>query len=100
MVLILETCGYRILQAETGAEALAVSERHSEPIHLLLTDVTMPQMTGVELAQRLQLSRPQMKVLYVSGYAADSIEPGVSFLSKPFRDEALVEKVQEVLRSS
>ncbi len=100
MVLILETSGYRVLEAETGAEALSVSERHPEPIHLLLTDVTMPRMTGVELAQHLQLLRPQMKVLYVSGYAAHSIEPGVSFLSKPFRDEALVEKVREVLRTS
>jgi len=61
--------GYRVLEARDGEEALRVAEGHAEPIHLLLTDVMMPRLNGVELAGRLTRQRPDMKVLYMSGFA-------------------------------
>jgi YesN/AraC family two-component response regulator len=63
--------GYVVLEARHGAEALEVSGRHGGAIHLLVTDVVMPQMSGRELAQRLATLRPQLKVLYMSGYTDD-----------------------------
>ena len=85
------------------SDALAAAERHAGPIHLLLTDVVMPHMTGKELAGRLKPLRPEMRVLYMSGYAADVIvrrellESGASYLAKPFAPDALAAKVREVL---
>jgi len=100
---ILEMDGYNVLEARHGAEALEISERHQGPIHLMVTDVVMPQMSGRELAQRLQPLRPDMKVLYMSGYTDDAIVrhgvlgAGMAFLSKPFTPDALALKVREVL---
>jgi CheY-like chemotaxis protein len=100
---ILEMNGYNILEARHGVEALEISERHRGPIHLMVTDVVMPQMSGRELAQRLQPVRPDMKVLYMSGYTDDAIVrhgvlgAGIAFLSKPFTPDALALKVREVL---
>jgi DNA-binding response OmpR family regulator len=100
---ILEMSGYRILEARHGAEALEISQRHDGPIHLMVTDVVMPQMSGRELAQRLLPLRPEMRVLYMSGYTDDAIvrlgvlEAGTAFLSKPFTPDALAAKVREVL---
>jgi len=100
---ILEISGYRILEARHGAEALEISQRHEGPIHLMVTDVVMPQMSGRELAQRLAPLRPEMRVLYMSGYSDDAIvrhgvlEAGAAFLSKPFTPDALGAKVREVL---
>lgn len=99
----LETSGYQVLAAADGGEALATAERHRGPIHLLMTDVVMPGMSGVELAERLKNLYPEMKVLYVSGYTLSAIshrgvsEPGVSLLQKPFGREALLRKVRHVL---
>ncbi len=100
---ILEMSGYAVLEARHGAEALEVSNRHAGAIHLLVTDVVMPQMSGRELAQRLATLRPDLKVLYMSGYTDDAIvrhgvlASGIAFLSKPFTPDALALKVREVL---
>jgi CheY-like chemotaxis protein len=100
---ILEMSGYTVLEARHGTEALEVSHRHAGAIHLLVTDVVMPQMSGRELAQRLSTLRPDLKVLYMSGYTDDAIvrhgvlASGIAFLSKPFTPDALALKVREVL---
>ena len=100
---ILKRQGYRVLEAANGGEALLVCEKLKEEIHLLLTDVVMPGMSGQELAQRLSVLRPEMKILYMSGYSDDSIasygilNEKVGFIPKPFSLEALVNRVREVL---
>ena len=95
--------GYRVLEAQDGREALRISSSHAGEIDLLVTDVVMPGMSGRELAEQLAELRPQMKVLYVSGYTAEAIghhgilDPGTEFLQKPFSREALARKLREVL---
>lgn len=95
--------GYVILEAANGAEALLVSEHHREPIHLLATDVSMPGMTGPELAERLKLLRPEIRVLFLSGFSDWSVVhrgdlgPGVGFMQKPFTPNSLARKVRQVL---
>jgi two-component system cell cycle sensor histidine kinase/response regulator CckA len=101
----LQMRGYTVLKARHGKEAVMICRRHDGPIHLLLTDVVMPQMTGPELAQRVSLLRPGMKVLYVSGYTSDALaqrnmmELGTAYLQKPFTPEALARQVRAVLDS-
>jgi PAS domain S-box-containing protein len=101
---LLSQQGYRVLEATNGVEALHVAQEHGgEKIHLLLTDVVMPQMGGKELADQLKIFRPDVKVLYTSGYTDDAIvhhgvlEPGTHFLQKPFSPKTLSHKVREVL---
>jgi len=95
--------GYRVIEAEDGAEALSIAERHEGPIEMLVTDVVMPQMNGCQLAQRLQSTRPTMKVLYVSGYADSALLPagivrnGLPILEKPFTTDELARGVRELL---
>ncbi len=102
---ILELQGYKILDAENGIEALRVSDEHEGQIHLMITDVVMPKMGGRELEERLRPLRPEMKVIYTSGYTDDIIahhgvlKPGIEFLRKPLRSESLKRKVREVLNS-
>ena len=99
---ILEESGYRVIEAGGGEEALAVAGRLDGPIHLLLTDIVMPGMSGVELARKLGESRA-MKVLFMSGFSPEAVAtegkllPGSSFLSKPFTATALIDRVQETL---
>jgi two-component system, cell cycle sensor histidine kinase and response regulator CckA len=99
---ILERHGYKVLEARHGFEALMISARHFDPIHLLITDIVMPQMSGSELAERIVLERPTIKVLYISGYTDDAIlhhgaAGAAVFLQKPFTPDRLVAKVREML---
>lgn len=102
---VLSGHGYRVLSAPDGATAMAISEKYAGPIHLLLTDVIMPHMNGKELATQLQQRRAELRVVYMSGYAADAIvhhgvlEPGTILVSKPFSMETLIHKVRGVLDS-
>ncbi len=100
---VLEEHGYTVLCARDGAEAIRLTSRFEGDIDLLVTDVIMPQMNGPELASRLCLTRPELKVLYVSGYSADDIgEHGVlrddvQLLQKPFSPHTLLKRMREVL---
>ena len=103
---ILQASGYTILEASGGLDALQVCETNHGGIQLMVTDVVMPGMSGRELADELSTVRPEMKVLYVSGYTEDAIgeygvlEEGVNFLQKPFRPSDLARKVRDVLDAS
>jgi two-component system cell cycle sensor histidine kinase/response regulator CckA len=100
---ILQPTGYIVLEAGSGDEALQICAGREGPIHLLLTDVMMPGMSGPELAQLLARMRPEMRVLYMSGYSDNAlircgvVEEGTAFLQKPFTPDALAHKVREVL---
>jgi PAS domain S-box-containing protein len=101
--LMLENKGYRVLTAGLPGEAIRVAEEHSGEIHLLVTDVVMPEMNGRELAKRILSLYPNLKRLFMSGYTADVIahhgvlDEGVSFIQKPFTGKGLTAKVREVL---
>jgi signal transduction histidine kinase len=100
---VLRQAGYTVLEAGRGAEALRMCEGHPGPVHLLLADVVMPEMSGKELAGRLLQAREGMRVLYMSGYADETIahhgvlREGIDFLPKPFTPDQLLMRVREVL---
>jgi two-component system, cell cycle sensor histidine kinase and response regulator CckA len=100
---VLERCGYRVLDARCGDDALRVAQEHAGPIHLLITDVIMPRGGGRLVAEQLLALRCDLKVLYVSGYSDEAIgHRGVrceraNFLAKPFTPQSLAEKVRELL---
>jgi two-component system cell cycle sensor histidine kinase/response regulator CckA len=102
---ILASAGYTVLQAASGADALALLERHAEPVHLVFTDVVMPGMNGRELAARLATLRPAIRVLYTSGYTEDAIlrhgvlDDPARFLSKPYTPSVLRRRIREALDS-
>jgi two-component system, cell cycle sensor histidine kinase and response regulator CckA len=99
----LQSRGYRVLEAANGDAALALAAQHSDTIHLVITDVVMPGLSGHELVQKLLPARPGMKVLYLSGYAQDAFsatdatEAQKTFLQKPFTLQSLSRKVREIL---
>jgi two-component system, cell cycle sensor histidine kinase and response regulator CckA len=99
---VLRRHGYVVLEARHGVDALRVSERHTDDIHLMVTDVVMPHMSGRVLAERLSPVRPKMKVLFMSGYAEHAVmhrdlTPGSAFIQKPFTPEVFARKVRTVL---
>ena len=101
---VLEKNGYTVLEASNGDEALDVVQgRNGNPIHLVVTDVVMPGMSGRQLADRLVSLRPEIKILYMSGYTDDAIvhhgvlDPGIAYIQKPFTPDALASKVREIL---
>ncbi len=99
----LASLGYVVLEAASGREALQKAQEFDGPIHLLLTDVVMPEMSGPELARHMMALRPEIKVIFTSGYTNDAIarqgvlDPAVAFIQKPYRPKALALKIQEVL---
>jgi two-component system cell cycle sensor histidine kinase/response regulator CckA len=99
----LERHGYTVLEAPNGEAALDLAQRYSGRIHVLLTDVVMPGMSGRALALRLTAARPTLRTIYMSGYTDDAItrhgvlEAGVTYVQKPFSPDALVRRVREVL---
>jgi CheY-like chemotaxis protein len=103
MAAILREAGYTVLEASQGEEALRQAAQHREPIHLIVTDMVMPGMSGRELVQQLTAAHPPLKALYVSGYSTEVVErqgtldPGALFLQKPFKANALLLKVREAL---
>jgi YesN/AraC family two-component response regulator len=94
-----------VLEADRGKAALSICEAHSEPIHLLLTDIVMPGMSGGELKGRVMEMRPYIKALFMSGYTDDTLlqsgvlDSNTAFLEKPFTPDGLSRKVREVLES-
>jgi two-component system, cell cycle sensor histidine kinase and response regulator CckA len=103
--LLLDSLDYKVLVAESPAEALVMFEKHSDSLDLLLTDVIMPGMNGRELAEKISAIKPDLKVLYMSGYTADMIgrhgilDEGVHFIAKPFSLDELARKVREMLEA-
>jgi PAS domain S-box-containing protein len=100
---ILLQVGYTVLEAANGPEAIALCDNYHHTIHLLLSDVIMPQMNGQELAQRLQQARPDIKVLYMSGYTADALGPRALLaadrvlVQKPFTPDSLARRVRQAI---
>jgi len=100
---LLRNQGYRVLETSCGRDALELSKKHKEPIHMILTDVVMPGMSGRQLAEQLLSFHPKTKVLYMSGYTDNEIfhhgvlEEGTNYIQKPFTIDGLARQVREVL---
>jgi len=102
---VLRRHGYVVLEARHGVDALRIAERHTDPIHLVITDLVMPHMSGRDLAARLTAARPEIKVLFMSGYTDHAVmhsdlTPGAEFLQKPFTPENFARKVRSVLEAA
>lgn len=103
VALSLESYGYRVLEAESGADALGLCRIHAGPIHMLLTDMVIPGMNGLELARQVMELRPDVHIMVMSGLVDNSIilnsslKPNTPFFHKPFSMEELAAKVREIL---
>jgi DNA-binding response OmpR family regulator len=99
----LERYGYKVLTAATPNEAIDLARATTEPIHLLISDVVLPQMSGRALADKILPSKPTTRLLFMSGYTDDAIvhhgvlDEGTPFIQKPFTPQALAQKVRQVL---
>ena len=99
----LRACGYVVLETAGAEEAMRICEEHGGTIDLIVTDVVMPRVGGHELAEHAARVRPGIKVLYMSGYTADTIahrgvlDPGIALIQKPFTLDALARRVRDVL---
>jgi CheY-like chemotaxis protein len=106
MRLILQWNGYQVIEAPEAQTALNLCEQHQGPIDLLITDVVMPNMQGPALAQVIMRLRPNIRVLYVSGYASDALDqlgtlkPGSAFLQKPFTPETLARAITDLFQGA
>ena len=104
-VVALKGFGYRLFTASRASAALQFMDAHGDEVHLLVTDVVMPGMSGRKLAEALHASHPKLKVLFLSGYTDDAVvrhgvlQANVAFLQKPFSPLSLARKVREVLDS-
>jgi DNA-binding NtrC family response regulator len=102
---ILEDFGYRVLAASTPGEAIRLAKEHAGEIHLLITDMVMPEMNGLELAEELLALYPEIKSLYMSGYSGaviarqNALAGDLNFIQKPFSVQALAAKIRETLDS-
>ncbi len=105
LVKVLAVQGYRVLEAHDGTQALALCQQYPGPIHLLLTDVVIPDTSGPELAANIQALRPNIRFLYISAFDTGLLRQNfglnarAAFLQKPFDAEELLKKVHEVLQS-
>ena len=103
---MLRRAGYAVLTAKDSEDALELVATHTDPIDLLLTDIVMPRVGGCELAHRCQELRPELQILYASGYGDDAmvkvgvLDPGHAFLQKPYTYDELTDKVHELLESA
>ena len=93
----LRQSGYSVLEAGDGCEALALARCHTDPIHLLITDVVMPRMGGLELSSVFRFCHPEAAVMFISGYPADTLGHDAPFLQKPFAPAMLLAKITEVV---
>jgi DNA-binding response OmpR family regulator len=104
--LMLENNGYTVLSADTPNEAIRIAAKHKGGIGLLLTDVVMPEMNGCDLSNKLRITSPNLKTLFMSGYTSDIIsrhgvlDDGGDFIQKPFSLKALMESVHNLLKPS
>ena len=100
---VLERQGYRVLDAEEGMEALRIASEFPDSIELMITDVVMPRMSGRELAERITALIPDLKVIFLSGYAEDAVahhgvlDDNINFLAKPYNRDDLLTLIREVL---
>jgi CheY-like chemotaxis protein len=102
---ILEARGYKVLEAKDGQEALEICKTHGGTIDLTLTDIVMPRMSGSEFAENVAAVRPDMKIVFMSGYSEEIsksgiLRGGVHFIEKPFTSNALALKIREALDES
>jgi two-component system cell cycle sensor histidine kinase/response regulator CckA len=102
----LESVGYRVIESASGKDALERAKAFEGIIHLLLTDIVMPEMSGPELAAQIAALRPGIRIIFTSGYTDDAIarqgilDPAVAFIQKPYRPKALARKIREVLAAN
>lgn len=94
---LLREYGYAVLEACDGFDALSMARRYREPIDLLITDLVMPRLGGLELSRALKDIHPETSVLFISGHYADELDSGVAFLAKPFTAQALLDRVGGLL---
>lgn len=97
---MLSQLGYTVIEASAGLDAIRAAEQHEGPINLLIADMVLPGLSGREIARRIKMDRPEVRVLFISGYEADGVSQLPDLFSKPFTKQALARKVREVLDCS